>query len=280
MAGDETRVCPECGSENPEGAVVCGGCSAILLGSKPKEPTNLRAPVSPLAILTAVLAALGMVSMGLTAIVAIPIGIAALVQLAVRRGQLRGWPLAVGGTAFAALLVGWSAYVIYEREHVTYRKSTCLMNVKHMADALRMYAADYGAFPPSEQWESQSLRQYVESDKVYVCPTAPKLRSGYAYSSALSGVTPEAIGDAGRTVGVFESDRGWNAAGGLELLVRVPRHYKGDNVGFVDGHAKWYLRQALISKENADYFVWEPPRLELLPRREAPPPRPGSVILP
>ncbi len=44
------------------------------------------------------------------------------------------------------------------------------------------------------------------------------------------------------TVLIFESDGGWNAAGGEELLPRVPRHYGFDVYGFVNGRVSMVRR--------------------------------------
>jgi prepilin-type processing-associated H-X9-DG protein len=268
-------ICPECGSGNPEGAAVCGACSAILLGAELKGRSDRRVPYSLLSILTALLAAFGMASMGLTALLAIPVGIAAMVQLAGRKGQLRGWTPAIGGTALAVLLLGSSARIFYQHEYVDRPSAKCLMRVETIATALGMYAADYGAFPPSAHWQSDSLSTYItRGPDAYVCASAPKLRSGYAYNAALSACAPEGIGDTARVVAVFESDRGWEAAGGKELLPERPRHGRGDNFGFADGHARWRLRLREETNDSrntnrpkqdrsseGDYLIWQPPAL-------------------
>jgi prepilin-type processing-associated H-X9-DG protein len=70
-------------------------------------------------------------------------------------------------------------------------------------------------------------------------------------------------------VAIFESDRGWNAHGGPQLLPRNPRHVKGDNYGFADGHAKWYARKSeaipgqseprwLKAPRDEKAVTWEP----------------------
>jgi hypothetical protein len=48
---------------------------------------------------------------------------------------------------------------------------------------------------------------------------------------------------------IFESDVGWNAHGGRELLPEKPRHLVGghlggDNYGFLEGSARWVKRGA------------------------------------
>jgi len=67
---------------------------------------------------------------------------------------------------------------------------------------------------------------------------------------------------------VFESDKGWNAHGGKELLPHTPRHSGGDMYGFAGGHMedeggfdtspieKWYRRDEVING-TAGIF-WNP----------------------
>ncbi len=55
-----------------------------------------------------------------------------------------------------------------------------------------------------------------------------------------------------KTVIVFESDTGRNAAGGAGLLPPSPRHSRAFTVGFADGHAE------LVSLARLPGLRWDP----------------------
>jgi len=70
------------------------------------------------------------------------------------------------------------------------------------------------------------------------------------------------------TLAIFESDAGWNAVGGPQLLPDEPRHFGGDNYGFADGSVRWLPRKKLgtdsrgnpiwAKEPDADWVIWEP----------------------
>ena len=143
-------------------------------------------------------------------------------------------------------------------------RAKCLGNVKVLAVAMLMYADDYDdTFPPAHNWCDQvqpylgrasrdhlpHIRRSVAES--FVCPKARHLRCGYAYNSALAGMRYEALADPGRAVLIFESDAGWNAHGGPELLPEQPRH-QSDNYAFADGHAR------AGSRSEAHELQWQP----------------------
>lgn len=131
--------------------------------------------------------------------------------------------LIVGAIAFFLLTVGRRAG----------RAFVCYNQVEQLVISLEMYAADHGALPPAEIW-CDSLKGYCSPD-VFVCPAAPDLRCGYAFNAALSEARVESIANRGLTVTIFESDEGWNASGGRDLLPDTPRHGGKDRYGFVGG---------------------------------------------
>ncbi len=138
--------------------------------------------------------------------------------------------------------------------------ASCLANVKNLSLALVMYADDYGACPPAAKWQ-ETIMDYVKNPDIYRCPQAEELRSGFAYNNKLAGQQrPDSPGSA-NIVSIFETDRGWDVHGGPTLLPKEPRHEKGDNYGFADGHAKWVRRKDLDGtwfKTPAEAWVtWE-----------------------
>jgi len=130
-------------------------------------------------------------------------------------------------------------------------QAVCVRNLWMLVRHLLMYVADNdNAFPSPDTWcDAVELR--LEETPYFprqfsVCPQAPQLPCSYAYNSALAGLSPEALADPEHTVVLFESDAGWNAHGGRELLPEQPRHGEHDNYAFADGSARSYPRtQAL-----------------------------------
>jgi len=155
----------------------------------------------------------------------------------------------IGATALlvvAALFAAGGYYLFSAFQEAN--RVNCLSIMGTLAASLRMYARDNGAFPPAGRWSDVVAAQVTEANS-FVCPARPGLRCGYAFNSALAGMRPEDIkSDPKRTVLLFESDRGWNATGGKELLPSRPRHGGGDCYAFVqedggiDG-TRWCLRR-------------------------------------
>jgi prepilin-type processing-associated H-X9-DG protein len=135
-----------------------------------------------------------------------------------------------------------------------YQPAVCLSNIKNITLAFQMYLADSDdTFPPAADW-CDTLMAYVKNPAVYQCPQhAGDAACSYAYNASLERGDCAALADDTNTVVVFESDVGWNAIGGPELLPDDARHYVGDNYGFADGHAQW-LRRAWRGPEDSE--VW------------------------
>jgi hypothetical protein len=130
----------------------------------------------------------------------------------------------------------------------------CVHNVAALAEGVRMYLTDYdGTFPPAARW-SEAVSPYLSGQKLFHCPAAAnRLSSTYAYNGSLAALSPRELqGSRGRLVVVFESDAGWDACGGVELLPRIPRHYGGDTYGVADGAAFW------VSRQQRGDLEWEP----------------------
>ena len=161
---------------------------------------------------------------------------------AAKRGTVRGRARAVKGltlsVAFGLLgLVGHS--LAWKFQGLVHWES-CVANVKATSRALQMYAADYdGVLPPAERW-CEATSPYRSREADLVCPAGLNLKCGYAYNSHVAGADADlvAAADNGNVVCLCESDRGWEAAGGPELLPDRPRHDGLDTYGFVDGHVK------------------------------------------
>lgn len=120
--------------------------------------------------------------------------------------------------------------------------STCMSNMKQLVLAALMYAEDNDQrLPLASNW-SDALEPYAKSRYTFECPEAHRRGPGYAYNRRLRSRAVDDIEDQEATVMLFESDLGWNAAGGRGLLPARPRHRDGDHYAFVDGHVAWVRR--------------------------------------
>jgi prepilin-type processing-associated H-X9-DG protein len=150
-----------------------------------------------------------------------------------------------GVGVFAALL-----FPVFSKARESARKAVCLSNVKNIALAFDMYLEDNDdRFPAAGAW-CGAMEAYLPNAEVYRCASAMDQPCGYAYNAALSHVQGIAPEHAGATVLIFECDRGWNAAGGPDLLSAEPRHLGGDNFGYADGHAEWLIRGSTAAREQ------------------------------
>jgi len=131
----------------------------------------------------------------------------------------------------------------------------CIDNQRDLARAAQMYARDCGGrLPPAQEW-CDLLRPYLKDAKAFVCPATRNQRCSYAFNASLSQVRLASIREPGGVVLFFESDRGWNAAGGPELLPAQPRHQGAriDGWAFADGHVKGGTRDLAKAPEH-----WQP----------------------
>ena len=118
------------------------------------------------------------------------------------------------------------------------QQQLCMKRMSDLSKATLLYVQDHdGRFPPADNW-CDITRPYTLSDKVYRCPAARHLRSGYAMNSALSGVSQTGVAEPWQTILLFDSGTGWNAAGGQSLVAE--RHRGGANYSFADGHVQWH----------------------------------------
>jgi hypothetical protein len=170
----------------------------------------------------------------------------------------------LGVTALLAL----SLLVNVRKQMAGRAQTTCKHNEQALVQAMLLYLADYDqAFPPADAW-CDVLVPYLSSVGSFVCPTARNRNCSYAFSAPLGGVKAGAIEDAWLTVMLFESDAGWNATGGPELLPDEPRHAGGDNWAFADGRAFWRSRKRVADSQGTwlwtrqedtpDYRRWQP----------------------
>ena len=225
---------------------------AFSLTNGPEGPTIVR----------------GMIIAEAIAGLALLLAVAVLVQI--RLAGARVWDQGLALAAIMASVAGLGLSLIGGAVAPRYQKDVrsrlCEARLKTVFKALELSTADNnGVLPLARSW-CDSISPYLKTlQRPYplVCPEAPDHRCGYGYNARLSGVRADTLTDPHSTVAVFESDAGWNAAGGPELLPDVPRHFHADYYVFADGRVallpRKRLRDGSWAKEpDADWVIWEP----------------------
>ena len=228
--------------------------SAPALASQPPPPK-----ASGLAITSLVLGCLGVLTCGITSLVGLILGIIALVRINKSNGQLGGQGIALAGTIVSSaflLLMPIPAALLLPALAKAKQKATsisCMSNVKQLNLGVLMYASDNkDTFPSGTSW-CDALMPYVQNKNTYLCPQGKAdQRSHYALNAKLAGREMKEVQAPAETVLIFETDGGWNVAGGRELLATKARHSGAYAVGFADGHAEM-VRPARLEK-----LRWEP----------------------
>ncbi len=135
------------------------------------------------------------------------------------------------------------------------RRVVCLANIKNLSVAVGMYVSEWGVFPSADHW-CDAIAPEVPNRGMFACPVQKASDCSYGYNADLSMLPLERVSQPDLVVSIFESDAGWNAAGGPELLPKEARHMGGDNYGFADGHVEFFVRKRLADPKAAP--EWEP----------------------
>jgi hypothetical protein len=130
------------------------------------------------------------------------------------------------------------------------QEAQSMNNLKQLAIAIHAFHADNDQLPGAAKW-SDALLPLVGNDKqVFIAPAdAFAEGSSYAFNKNLSGVKLDALREAARTVVFFESDLGWNGAGGIDDVFTLNDNYL---IGFADGHVE------RVPKVELDKLNWTP----------------------
>jgi hypothetical protein len=206
----------------------------------PATPPPVPSKTCGLAVTSLVLGVMGVFTCGLTALFGLVLGIIAMVKVSNSRGALRGGGIALAGVIvsgiflfmipiYAAMLLPALAAAKQKAEAIT-----CVGNEKQLALAMRMYSAVHtNQLPPAATW-CDAIKDGVGSGKTFKCFAANSSSlCDYALNARLDGLDESKI--APNTVEFFESDGGWNANGGPELMIGKPRHARVFVVAFADG---------------------------------------------
>ena len=224
-------------------------------------PVSGPAPArtSGMAIASLVLGILGLFTCGLTALFGLIFGIIALVKVKGSQGKLSGNGLALAGiivsAIFLMMLPIFAAMFLPALAAAKERAQTinCVSNEKILALGVRMYCTDHtNYFPTAATW-CDAIKPYVPLAQNFKCPSAnPADQCDYAFNAALDGMDESKVDP--QTVMLFESNGGWDAHGGSELMVTPARHQNGRIyvVAFADGSVQ-EVRQSQL-----DTLRWNP----------------------
>lgn len=161
-------------------------------------------------------------------------------------------------------------FPVFARAREKARQTQCLSNVRQILTALDMYAQDCDetypqGFTPNQDaptWDDR-IEPYLKNAKVLVCPSQSRDRPrsygmGYCVHARFMGSLADpskcvAIGDSVGFQAKYWSVLPLSSDPATCSNVYIdPRHNGGLNIGFADGHAKWYAKGAT---EGAD-IIW------------------------
>lgn len=221
----------------------------------PPLPGAAPVKTSGLAITSLVLGILGMFTCGFTALPGLILGIIAIIKINDNKGILGGKGLAIAGTIvsgiFLLMLPIWAALLLPALNAARQRAMTinCVSNEKQLALAIRIYTGDHSDhFPPAATWCDAIKPELGGSTTAFKCLAAnPTNQCDYAFNAALDGMDDNKVDP--RTVMIFESDSGWNASGGADLMVSPGRHMRGRIyvVAYADGSVQEVPQSMLAS---------------------------------
>jgi prepilin-type processing-associated H-X9-DG protein len=161
----------------------------------------------------------------------------------------RYWDLGclLGMAGFTALIV----YPVFSRAYAKAAQAACHSNLEQLTLSVRIYGADHDERLPNMLLWAPTLRECYKAEHVLLCPgdsrmpldrfgadAAMAARTGFLSYDMLQRwsyhrLPPQA--QAERAIVLYEVGRK-----GLEY-----RHLGGMNVGFLDGHQKYYLASEL-----------------------------------
>jgi len=242
-------------SEIPEFAAALAASAPPPL-SPPAAVSAPPAKTSGLAVTSLVLGILGVFTCGITALFGLVLGIIAMVKVKNSGGRLSGGGLALAGTIlsgiflfvipiFAAMMLPALAVAKQKAQEIN-----CVNNEKQLALAVLIYSSGHANhLPPAATW----CDAIGGSPTIFKCPAAnSSSRCDYAFNAKLGGLDESKINP--QTVMIFESNGGWNASGGAELLPANARHERGRVfvVAFADGHVE------SVAQSRLNLLRWDP----------------------
>jgi prepilin-type processing-associated H-X9-DG protein len=141
----------------------------------------------------------------------------------------------ISAVAIIAILAA-ILFPVFTRAREKAHQTTCAQNLVNVGMALRQYSADYhGHFPPDDNDLSPLYFQYLPEWRSLDCPTITRDFDGEAGDYCYRG-------------GYQDDDRG-------DIMLMSDRiaaaHNEGNNVLWIDGHAKWVKYGTFIKQGKA-----------------------------
>lgn len=178
-------------------------------------------------------------------------------------------------------------FPVFARAREKARQTNCLSNVKQLSLGCTMYAQDYDECLPrcrnftTRMLWLQDILPYVMNQQLYACPSGDpfdwpsaglnsasrtEVNYGFTWDNSRTLAKLAKINNPAETVYIADA-RGYmfypEAPGGgprasLGTGYRIqPRHNGGANLGFVDGHSKWYSESAINAPNNTAGLDWD-----------------------
>jgi hypothetical protein len=151
-------------------------------------------------------------------------------------GKLKNRPTqfsTVGSLAVLAIIPPLTVLLMPPLSKVRGKRMICIGNMLGLGRAIQLYAEqNEGSYPMADKWCDLLIEAGLASEAHFVCPEAGTGRCHYAMNSHAE---PNSAGD---TVLLFETNAGWNQAGGPEILT-ADHHPRGCNIVFTADHCRF-----------------------------------------
>jgi prepilin-type N-terminal cleavage/methylation domain-containing protein/prepilin-type processing-associated H-X9-DG protein len=178
-------------------------------------------------------------------------------------------------------------FPVFARAREKARQTSCLSNVKQLTLGVQMYTQDYDEVMPrcrnftTRTLWLQDIEPYVNNRQIYTCPSGdffawPEdgLNSGsrtevtYGFTwdnsrhlaklSDIENPSETAFLADGLGYMFYPEPPGGTPRAVLDAGYRIqPRHNGGANLGFVDGHSKWFSESAINAPNNTAGIDWD-----------------------
>ncbi len=179
-------------------------------------------------------------------------------------------------------------FPVFARAREKARQTSCLSNLKQLCLGTQMYIQDNDElFPRCRNWYTRTLwanvvLPYVNNKDIFRCPSGDpfvfpdglgldhsgrtEMNYGFTWDNSGTDVRLARIENVAETVFLADS-RGYmfypdtlsgipRCSAGTGYRIQ-PRHNGGANLGFVDGHSKWYSESAINAPNNTQGLDWD-----------------------
>jgi len=183
-------------------------------------------------------------------------------------------------------------FPVFAKAREKARQTSCLSNVKQIGLAILSYCQDFdemmpyneGPWPANHYYKfdlggeygpASPLTPYIKNAQIAYCPSRKSSGPGYGsnyphFPYYQPYIAPQVslgqINSPSNVMMITESDYyTWvycpfdypsDTALGVPHWGVAAAHNEGNNVGFVDGHAKWLKQSAILSQDSSNQVLW------------------------